>query len=230
MAPNFAQTLTLMYSFLVADEHCIIRTGVCAILSAAFPSAVIARARSAAEIKDIYTQGRFHLVVMDINFEDGNGMDVMEWLLHQNPDQTLLMLSMMPPDIYARRAFGIGARAFLPKSTSEEELVTTVNQLLNGKIILTEDVTRMLTSDLLLNRSDNPFLDLSHREMEVLKHLLTGMSIQQISKEMNLRRSTIGTYKVRILAKTGARNMIELADLAKTHRLSSIITPEEMTD
>ena len=72
---------------------------------------------------------------------------------------------------------------------------------------------------MMAKRTDNPFEELSNREMEIAKYLLLGYSQAEIKKLLNLHSSTLGTHKVRFFEKLKIKNIFELGELARLYQI-----------
>ena len=112
----------------------------------------------------------------------------------------------------------MGARGYLRKDASNDEIEKAITTVLNGKTYISPSLTQKLLAGLQSRKeTGNPFDKLSHREFEIVQHLAQGDSIKEISTKLNVHTSTAGTHKARIFEKLGVHNVIELINLAKAH-------------
>jgi DNA-binding NarL/FixJ family response regulator len=107
-----------------------------------------------------------------------------------------------------------GAHAFFSKNNSSAEFIDCVEEVLLGNIYLSKSLSTKIILDKI---TDNPIKKLSERELEVLKHLITGKGIKEISNDLKLHSSTIATQKMRIYKKLDVNNLVDLVTLCNIH-------------
>jgi DNA-binding NarL/FixJ family response regulator len=127
---------------------------------------------------------------------------------------------MNAENMYAKRYLKLGAMGYLRKDASGPEIIKAISTVLNNKRYISPELNEKLLTDLQSNHpAENPFDKLSPREFEIVQHLANGNSVAEISQKLNLHTSTIGTHKARIFEKLECKNIIELNNLAKVHRI-----------
>jgi two-component system, NarL family, invasion response regulator UvrY len=204
-----------MYNFLIADDHDVVILGVVAMVSGIYPSATFTTVKDGEELTNAFNKDDFDMVVMDVNMPRCNSLGTLEWILTKKPQQKVVIFSMSPEQVFAKRYLKAGAKAFISKLSQRSAIIKAFEYVMNGKVYLSDDMMAMFATDLQSNRSANPFQDLSPRELEIMALLINGFSVTEISKSVSLQRSTIGTYKKRIFLKTGVKHLLELASLAR---------------
>jgi two-component system invasion response regulator UvrY len=204
-----------MYNFLIADDHEVVILGMVAMISEIYPSATFTFAKDGDELTNSFNKEEFDLVLMDVNMPRCNSLGTLEWILTKKPKQKVIIFSMSPELVFAKRYLKAGARSFISKLTPRSTIMKGIEYVMSGKVYLSDDLMAMFATDLQSNRSANPFEDLSPRELEIMGLLIHGISVTEISKSMSLQRSTVGTYKKRIFEKTGVKHLLELASLAR---------------
>ncbi|MEN9459692.1 MAG: hypothetical protein RL135_2315, partial [Bacteroidota bacterium] len=126
------------------------------------------------------------------------------------------------PEQYAVRAIKAGASGYLTKESAPYELVTAVQQILSGRKYITNRVAEVLASSLETDTTKLPHENLSDREFEVLKKLVEGKSVSEISEMLSLNINTISTYRTRILDKMGLKSNVDLIRYAIEHKISEL--------
>ena len=129
---------------------------------------------------------------------------------------------MHSPEQYAVRAIKAGASGYLTKESAPYELVTAVQQILSGRKYITNRVAEVLASSLEMDTNKLPHENLSDREFEVLKKLVEGKSVSEISEMLSLNINTISTYRARILDKMGLKSNADLIRYAIEHKISEL--------
>jgi DNA-binding NarL/FixJ family response regulator len=122
--------------------------------------------------------------------------------------------------MYARRYLKMGAMGYLRKDESDNEIKKAITNVLENKKYISPALSEKLLLDFQNDvHNENPFDQLSPREFEIVQHLSRGESLAEICEKLTLHSSTVGTHKARILKKLNCRNIVELSDLAKLHKV-----------
>lgn len=126
---------------------------------------------------------------------------------------------MSAENIYAKRFMRSGAMGFLSKDAPLQEIIRAIDTVLANKKYISETIAAILAEDSYSKKAENPFDDLSKREFEIAKLLLTGQTLTEISQGLNIQTSTVGTHKQRLFEKLAVTNLLELKELATTYNL-----------
>ena len=184
-----------MVRLLVIDDHDVVRQGLVSALGAhgftlIETAATIKQAR--AKIAAFNPQA----VIVDLNLPDGSGFEVVQWVRKCAPDAAIIILSLNEPSQYVSIARSSGANAYLSKSQSIEEIVTTLNFALVNP--------RSFTST--LNTRHDHTVVLTPREVDVLHLMAKGASNSEISANLYISTSTVKTHISSILRKFDCGN------------------------
>ncbi len=206
-------------SFLLADDHVIVRRGLRNLLYDRFHASDVREVATCGELLDTLREKEPTLLVLDLQLTDGSSLDHLERICREHPSMRILVYTMRSEKVYAQRTMALGASGFLSKESSEEEVVLAVRQVLQGKAYLSEAVDGHVQD----NGKDgeptaNPFTLLSDREIAVLDDLLAGLGVKEISMRLAVQPTTVATYKARLFDKLHVTNLLDLQRLAKAHR------------
>jgi len=201
-------------SFLVVDDHEVVRQGLKTILAEAHTGARLGEAQSAMEVWSYLRQHECDLVILDIHIPGTSGLEILKDLRQTYPNLPVLMLSAHSEDQYAMRVLKAGAAGFLAKSSASQELVQAVRKVLGGGKYISPALAEKLASNLDENRDKSPHELLSDREFQVLRLIASGKTPTEIAEALSLSVKTISTFRTRILAKVGMRNSAELTHYA----------------
>lgn len=205
---------------LVADDHAIIRTGLIWMIRRVDQTATFEDASSSEEIYRKTETNVYDLIILDISMRNLDSISLITNLLARNPTQRILIFTMSPENIFANRYKKIGAYGYLSKDASVEEIHKSIHQILiNRKPYISDRLIESYLTGKQEKTPRNPFEYLSDRETEVMRHLLEGKSVSEISNQLKLHTSTIGTHKARIFEKLKVGNVIELNRLAEVCHL-----------
>ena len=229
---NPAATVPAPIRVLLADDHLIVRQGLKQVLGDPANGqpeiAVLAEAASGpealAQVEALQGPAGLDLVLLDIAMPGLDGLEVLQQLRRLWPALPVLMLSTYPEKQYAVRCIKLGAAGYLNKSADPDDMVAAVRKVAAGGRYLSEATAEALAGA--LSRTtlapSTPAavmaaIDaLSHREHQVFRLLTSGHSVSEIGAQLKLAPNTVSTYRARILEKTGARNDVELALLARS--------------
>jgi len=203
-----------MKNVLIVDDHAVMRTGLRLLLQDFYQGLEIYEAGTDAEVLQQFKLHWIDLVVMDIHIANTNTIELVELISIKYPRTYTLVFSMMPEQIYGRRMLKAGARGFLPKESTLEEIKKAFDLVLQQKTYLSQNFIEILAGHVSTGSGVNPFEKLSHREFEIVNLLLSGFSIAAIAQTLNVKPSTVGTYKLRVFEKLKIKTVFELKDLA----------------
>jgi two-component system, NarL family, invasion response regulator UvrY len=186
---------------LIADDHAIVRRGVREILEEAPLSLIVEETGSASETLKTIQDNVYDIVLLDISFPDGSGLDLLRQIHSIRPQARVLLLSMYPEEQYAKRALRLGASGYLTKDSAPGELVIAIQKVAVGGKYITQALAERMADDISEEALKYPYQTLSNREFDVLKRLGAGKSIQTIATELSLSPKTISTYRSRLIGK-----------------------------
>lgn len=201
------------HTVLLVDDHPVVRNVTRRTLEAGGDITVVGEAGSAAELFDELDRLATppDVVVLDISLPDASGLAVLPRLRAQCPSTEVLVLTMHDNAFICRRALDRGAIGFLSKGCTPETLVASVHEVADGR--------RVVANHLLTARQQVRDTALTDRELEVLRMMLDGRMLVDIARILELSLKTVSTYRHRIEAKTGARNVEEMRTYAILHDL-----------
>jgi DNA-binding NarL/FixJ family response regulator len=205
-------------TFLIADDHPIVRGGVANVLVKHF-HAEVDEAGDGDEMFRMVKKKDYALVLMDLNMPGTSPQSLLQNMLLQKPGLNVLIFSTNKPEVFGRAFLKLGAMGFLSKTSGDEELVKAVTCILNGIVYIPKNLQEMYLKGDKGKAEPNLFDGLSPKEMELVPHLVNGLSVMGIAKIMNLSPSTIGTHKANIFKKLKVETVIELKELVSINNL-----------
>ncbi len=207
---------------LIVDDHPIIRLGVRQLILNEWPDATLFEAESMATALDAFQQEAPDLVVLDLTMPDSDGTEGALRMLRVAGTTPILVLSANPEAVYASRLLELGVAGYLPKEKAATELVVALTRILAGKRYVTPDMADVLIG--LLGQggagATSVHEQLSAQEHRVMLLMASGRTPKEIALRMHLSVRTVGTYRARILAKTGWKHNVELTKYCVTHGLT----------
>ena len=127
---------------LVVDDHAVIREGLALLINQEADLVVSAEAENAEHALDILKKQHFDLAIVDISLEGTSGIQLTEKIKLQNPHLPVLILTMHDEALYAKNAFGAGARGYVTKREAAETIIAAIRLLLLGKNYMSEKMAQ----------------------------------------------------------------------------------------
>jgi two-component system invasion response regulator UvrY len=205
---------------LIADDHAIVRRGVREVLEEAWPGIFVGEAGSVADVLKALQQNTYDMVLLDISFPDGSGLEVLQRIHSQAAPPPVLLLSMYPEEQYALRCLHLGAAGYLTKDSTSGELVNAVQRVMKGGRYITQTLAERLVDEIGMPDEKASHEALSDREFLVLTRLGSGKSIHDIAGELFLSPKTISTYRARFLKKLKLKTEADITRYVIENRLN----------
>jgi DNA-binding NarL/FixJ family response regulator len=197
-----------MTRLLIIDDHAVVRQG----LVQAFCDKGFALIETAGTLKEARAKiAAFNpqAIIVDLNLPDGSGLEIVQWVRKFSADIAIIILSLNDPAQFAKVARSSGANAYLSKSQSMPEIISSVNFALSNPGSFTSTLT-----------ADRPLdFDLTAREIEVLYLLAEGTSNLDISLKLFISVSTVKTHISAIMRKLQCANRTAAVKIARDHGL-----------
>lgn len=208
-----------MKSFLLIDDHVVVRSGIKSMLSEIFKPVEIFEAETGKKALQLLKENTVEIVILDVHIPGTDTLELVQQIKETFPSTKVLMFSMSAEKIHAPRYLKSGARGFVSKESSMEELLKAINIVSEGRRYISDSLAMLLAESPDTVKEQNPFSNLSPREMEIATLLLDGKTAGEISKMLKLGASTIGTHKARMFEKLGISNLLQLKEIAEVYQL-----------
>lgn len=206
---------------LVADDHPIMRLGIRQLILGEWPTAQIEEAESIETALRAFVALAPDLVVLDVVMPDVAGTEGVTRMLRVAGTTPILVLSFNAESAFASRLLQMGVAGYLPKDRAADELVIALRRLSEGRRYVTASMADHLV-DMLGGRAGPSASHelLSTQEHRVMLLMAAGQMPAEIAETMHLSVKTVGTYRARILEKTGWKNNVELTKYCVQHGLT----------
>jgi DNA-binding NarL/FixJ family response regulator len=163
---------------------------------------------------------KWDLAIIDAGSDAGAGLELVEKVLSAENEIPVIVLGADIDVHHAKMYLQYGAKGFLGRTATPNEVQKAIKSVLSGSRYVNEDVEAELVKDLLSGRSVNPFDNLSDREVEILRLMMEGKTVTAISQQLSLKPSTISTFRARIFNKMKTRDVGEIKVMAKIYNVN----------
>src|SRR5947209_16394908 len=217
---------------LIPDDQPVVRAGLAMLLGLIDDVEIVATAADGVQAVERARAERPDIVLMDLRMPRLEGADATRQILAAYPETRVLVLTTYADDQFLFPALQAGARGYLTKDATAEEIEHAIRALIAGQTHLDPAVQQRLVTAVLDQTppapagepTPVPALDLpdelTPREVEVLKLIAAGLSNQEIADKLVLSNATVKTHINRIFSKTGARDRAQPVRYAYKHRLA----------
>ena len=206
------------FDVLLVDDHKIMRDGIKAILSRSSEFRVAGEAENGTDAVQFVKKFHPQMVLMDIGLPGLNGVETTAEILRHQPACKIVILSMHDDEHSVVSAVRSGARAFVLKRASDNDLLEALRMVAAGGMYLSPQVSDRLLSRIQkgdLESRQTPVLEsLSPREVQVLRLVAEGKTSKEIAVLLDLREQTVRSYRKTMMKKLGVNNVAGLTQLA----------------
>jgi NarL family two-component system response regulator LiaR len=214
---------------LIADDHAIVRKGLCALLATEPDITVVGEAQDGQETILKALQLLPHVILMDLVMPGTDGLAAIRHLKASHPEMHILVLTSFDGDDQVLPAMKAGAMGYLLKDSGPEELIHAIHQVHSGLSPLHPAVAHKLLQQISAPPERSPASDaLTGREMEVLKLVAGGFSNRQISDRLDISEATVRTHVSNILSKLSLCSRTQVALYALREGLASLHGPDTL--
>ncbi|MFJ5925909.1 response regulator [Kitasatospora sp. NPDC092948] len=208
---------TVPPTVLLADVQPAVRQGVRSMIEASGGAAVVGEAGTTGEVLAATSRHRPDVLVLDPQMDESAGVRVISQVLRLTPETGVLVFSTLDDDKAVAAAFHAGARGYLVKRATADQIVRGILAVGAGEAILDRTIAARLGTLIGTGQRTRsyPFPQLSHREREVLEHLAAGRSNIAIARELALASKTVSNRISGILGKLGVADRAQALVLAR---------------
>ncbi|HJV96222.1 MAG TPA: response regulator transcription factor [Albitalea sp.] len=204
---------------LLVDDHTIVREGLKRILDATGEAWQVAEASSSFQALECLRREGADMAIVDLSMPGMNGLDLIRRIKSEFPQVKVLVLSMHAEEQYALRSFKAGANGYVTKDSAAAELVIAVHKVAAGGAYVTASLAERVVQQVSGHANAPRHAQLSDRELEVLRRIVSGQRLTDIADALHLSVKTVSTHKSRILDKLQLPNMAALIRYGLEHQL-----------
>ncbi|MBI1246225.1 response regulator [bacterium] len=202
---------------LIVDDHPIVREGLAARIEFQPDLEVCGEASNIEDALALYRSLSPDLTLIDIQLEDGNGMELIKEIHARNASAKILVVSAFDESLYAERALRAGALGYVNKRELRDSVIDAIRTVLKGERYLSCTMMQHMLRQAMSPKNpskEDPISRLSDRELEVFQLIGHGITTAAIASQLNLSVHTIETHREKLRQKLGVKNSIELMKVA----------------
>jgi DNA-binding NarL/FixJ family response regulator len=196
---------------LIVDDHLMVRKGLALLVSGFKDLRLVGEASNATSAVQLFEEERPDITLMDMILPDVSGAEIIRRIRKIQDDAAVIALTSFGEEDLITEAIRAGARGFLYKNISVDELADAIREVYRGQVVLDPKASDVM---LRLIRESDPIThaakpDLSERELDVLQLMAQGLTNKQIAPQLDIQASTVKQYVSHILSKLKAQSRAE---------------------
>lgn len=203
---------------LLVDDHHIVREGIRSSLMDESAIAIVGEASNGKvalqKIKELAPE----VVLMDLNLPVMGGLEATRLISDRYPQTKVIALTVHDSDEYILEILRSGARGYVLKNTSPEQLIMAIKSVAEGNAFFSPSVSRLLLEEF-TSKKKLPANSITRREKEVLALMAVGNTNKEIASQLDISVRTVETHRAQLMKKLNARNAAELCRIAIERKL-----------
>jgi DNA-binding NarL/FixJ family response regulator len=209
---------------LVADDHDVVRKGLCALLQEQPGWEIAGEASDGRDAVEKAKKLKPDVTVLDISMPHLNGLEAARQILKDVSTTKILILTMHDSDTLIREVLNAGARGYVLKTDAGVDLVNAVDALRRNKTFFTPKVAQMvldgyLKKDVRAEEVDAPGARLTPRQREIVQLLAEGKSSKEVAVALNLSVKTAETHRANIMRRINCHSVTEIVRYAIRNKI-----------
>ena len=212
---------TIKYA--IADDHKLFRKGIIAVLEDSPGFKLVLEAQNGRELLNNLNKAKPDIILLDLRMPEMDGIETTVEIRKQNEDVKIIIVTMLDDEKYVIHLMEVGANGYLLKNAEPEEIKTAITTAYENGYYFNDYVNKALLKRVVHKNQLKPVfnnnIELSSREIEVLKLICNEQTANEISKLIFLSPRTVEGIRTKLLEKIGVKNTAGLVMYAVKNRL-----------
>ncbi|WP_305416229.1 UvrY/SirA/GacA family response regulator transcription factor [Photobacterium leiognathi] len=206
-----------MINVFLVDDHELVRTGIRRLLEDVRGIKVVGEAVSGEEAVKWCRSNHADIILMDMNMPGIGGLEATRKILRFNPDVKIIVLTIHTENPFPTKVMQAGAAGYLTKGAGPDEMVNAIRMVNSGQRYISPEIAQQMALSQFASNSENPFKELSERELQIMMMITKGQKVTDISEQLNLSPKTVNSYRYRLFNNLDISGDVELTHLAIRH-------------
>ena len=178
---------------------------------------VVAECSNGEEAIEQAKQKRPQIVLMDINMTPVSGLEATRQIRKVSPGSKIIGVSMHSQPAYAKKMLQIGAKGYVTKNSSRDEMFKAIMEVYGGNRYICDEVKNIISEQIMDDGPSQGINALSERELQIVKLIKEGFSSKEISSQLNISLKTVEVHRHNILKKLNLKNSAALVNYINTY-------------
>jgi len=207
---TFGQT-SEKFRVVLVEDHPMFREQLAHLINKEPDMCICGEADNIRDALELLQSASADIVIVDLTLKGPSGLELLKDLKAHQVNVPVLVLSMHDELLYAERVLRAGARGYITKNQTSNEVMAAIRKVLNGHVYLgSEMASRVLENFSTQPKTEKGVALLTDRELEIFELIGRGRTTREISSSLRLGMSTVDTYRTRIKAKLNLENASQL--------------------
>ncbi|WEK37086.1 MAG: response regulator transcription factor [Candidatus Pseudobacter hemicellulosilyticus] len=200
-------------SVLIADDHKLIRETWSFILNNDPRFVVVADCGDTDQAVELARSKKPQIVLMDINMAPTSGFEATEKIRKLSPASRIIGISMHSQPAYAKKMLQIGAKGYVTKNSSKEEMIAAILEVHSGNRYICDEIKNNISELVLEENREMPNVNsLTDREIQIIHLIKEGQSSKEIASGLKISLKTVEVHRHNILKKLKLKNSASLVN------------------
>jgi DNA-binding NarL/FixJ family response regulator len=210
---------------LIVDDHPMVRLGIKSLLEGVKEVALVDEAVDGEDALQKYNTKSYDIIIMDIKMPNKDGIETTKEIIKKNPYARIIALSMLDEQDFIIKMLQAGAKGYLLKNSSKEELLRALQAVSRGDNYFSHEVSSIMLSKFIQKeypakqKSPKSDVKLTKRETQIIKMIAEEMTNAEIAKKLNISVRTVDTHRRNLLQKLDVKNTAGLVRYAIQNNL-----------
>ena len=204
-------------TFLLADDHSLIRQGIVFMLEEMELEFDVHHASNLQKALESVKVNPIDIAIIDAHFPDGNSLSILSEIKNIRPETKILIFSGIDESTQSLKFINAGANGFLSKLSEEDDVKKAILEIIEKGEYISPTTQALLMNSLRNKNLINPLHSLTERELQIAEMYAEGLGNLEIANKLDIKQNTVSTLKKRIFNKLGVDNFVELIELMKNH-------------
>jgi two-component system response regulator NreC len=212
---------------IVGDDHTLVRDGIRAVIdNMGEEIEIVGEASNGKEVLEMAKKTPADVYILDISMPILNGIETIDRLIKMNPRNKIIILSMHDDKTLVEKSLKSGAKGYLLKKNSAEEMIDAIREVHAGKFFLSPDISKYIVQGFLGKGSDERYYrggpGLTRREREILQLIAEGSTNKDVARELSLSINTVNFHRKNMMKKLDIHNQADLVRYALKEGISEL--------